>query len=287
MKTAVISTVLPQKGATALHSSRNVKGECMTNKLSRRQLTQYERQGVVFPIKVLSSEEIAYFYSEFEAIIKSCGVRRRLLNLHLFFEWAYRLVTHDAVLDAIQDVIGEDILVYSTLVFYKPPQDSGYVSWHQDSVYSGLHLTPSVSAWIALTQSDSANGCMRVIPKSHKQGLLNHINVGDESNLLERGEQLTTVIEAEALDVLLQPGEMSLHHSTIVHGSKRNISSVPRIGFIVRFVTDQITNRATPMLRARGKADCSHLILAEPPLGTDQYTAYEAWREFSAAQSGG
>jgi non-haem Fe2+, alpha-ketoglutarate-dependent halogenase len=259
----------------------------MTNKLSRRQLTEYERHGIVFPIKVLSSEETFYFNSEFEAIIKRCGLRRRLLNLHLFFEWAYRLATHDAVLDAIQDVLGEDILVYSTLVFYKPPQDSGYVSWHQDSVYSGLHLTPSVSAWIALTQSDSANGCMRVIPKSHKQGLLNHINVGDESNLLERGEQLTTVIEAEALDVLLQPGEMSLHHSTIVHGSKRNISSVPRIGFIVRFVTDQITNRATPMLRARGKADCSHLILAEPPLGTDQYTAYEAWREFSAAQSGG
>jgi ectoine hydroxylase-related dioxygenase (phytanoyl-CoA dioxygenase family) len=260
----------------------------MANKLSRQQLTQYERQGIVFPIKALSSEEVAYFNSEFEALIKHCGLQRRLYNLHLFFEWAHRLATHDAVLGAIQDVLGENILVYSTLIFYKPPQDSVYVSWHQDSVYSGLNLTPSVSAWIALTQSDSANGCMRVIPKSHKQGLLNHINIGDESNLLRRGEQAPTVInEAEALDVVLQPGEMSLHHSAILHRSKPGASGGPRIGFIVRFVTDQITNRASSMLGAHGKAGCRHLILAAPSLEADQYTAFEAWRKLRAAQSGG
>ena len=260
----------------------------MANKLSRQQLTQYERQGIVFPIKALSSEEVAYFNSEFEALIKHCGLQKRLDNLHLFFEWAYRLATHDAVLDAIQDVLGGDILVYSTLVFYKPPQDSVYDSWHQDSFYSGLNLTPSVSAWIALTPSNSANGCMRVIPESHKRGVLNHTNTVDETNLLRRGEQVATVInEAEALDVVLQPGEMSLHHSAILHRLKPNTSCGPRIGFIVRFVTDQITNRATPMLGMHGKADCSHLILAAPSLGADQYTAFEAWRKLSAAQSGG
>jgi non-haem Fe2+, alpha-ketoglutarate-dependent halogenase len=259
----------------------------MANKLSRTQITQYERQGIVFPIKALSSEEVSYFNSEFEALIKHCGLQRRLYNLHLFFEWDHRLATHDAVLDAIQDVLGGDIWVYSTLVFYNPPRDSGYVSWHQDSFYSGLNLTPSVSAWIALTQSDSANGCMRVIPKSHGKGLLNRIDAGDESNLLRRGEQAPTVNEADALDVVLQPGEMSLHHSAILHRSNPNTSGAPRIGFIVRFVTDQITNRATPMLGMHGKADCSHLILAAPSLGADQYTAFEAWRKLSAAQSGG
>jgi len=260
----------------------------MTNKLSKRQLTQYERQGVVFPIKVLSSEEAAYFNSEFETFIKNCDSGRRLDNLHLFFEWAYRLVTHDAVLDAIQGVLGGDILVYGSLIFYKPPRNSGYVPWHQDSVYSGLHLTPSISAWIALTHSNSGNGCMRVIPKSHKGGLLNHINIVDEANLTERGEQVAAVVnEAEALDVVLKPGEMSLHHNTIVHGSNPNTSSDPRVGFIVRFVTDQISSRAWPMLRARGKADCSHLNLAEPRLGTDQRAAFEAWHAFSPMQSDG
>jgi ectoine hydroxylase-related dioxygenase (phytanoyl-CoA dioxygenase family) len=259
----------------------------MADKLSRQQLTQYERQGVVFPIKALSSEEVFYFNSEFDALTKNCGLQRRLYNLHLFFEWAYRLATHGAVLDAIQDVLGEGILVYSTLIFYKPPQDSVYVSWHQDNFYSGLHPIPSISAWIALTQRDSANGCMRVIPKSHKQGLLNHINVGDQSNLLRRVEQAATVNDADALDVVLQPGEMSLHHSAILHRLKPNTSCGPRIGFIVRFVTDQITNRATSMLGAHGKAGCRHLILAAPSLGADQYTAFEAWRKLSAAQGGG
>jgi ectoine hydroxylase-related dioxygenase (phytanoyl-CoA dioxygenase family) len=259
----------------------------MTSKLSRQQLTQYERQGILFPIKVLSSEEAAYFNSEFESLIKSCGSQRRMDRLHLFFEWAYRLATHDALLDAIQDVIGGDILVYGASIFYKPPRDSGYISWHQDGVYSGLHLTPSVSAWIALTTSDSANGCMRVIPKSHKRRL-NHTNDRDDANQIGRGGQVATVInEAEALDVVLQPGEMSLHHSSIVHGSRPNTSGAPRVGFIVRFATDQIRNRAMPMLRARGKADCSHLILAEPPLETDQHTAFDAWDRFSAAQSDG
>jgi len=259
----------------------------MTNKLSEQQLSQYERQGIVFPIKVLSSEDVTYFRNEFEALIHDCGVRRRIDNLHLFFDWAYRLVTHDAVLNAIQDVLGGEILVYGTLVFYKPPQDSGYASWHQDSVYSGLHLTPSTSAWIALTPSNAANGCMRVIPGSHKQGLLNHITVGDEANLLRRGEQVTTVDETEAADVVLQPGEMSLHHSTIVHGSKPNTSGEPRIGFIVRFVTNQITDQARALMRVRGAADCSHLMLAQPPLARDRQSAFEAWREFSTAQSGG
>jgi non-heme Fe2+,alpha-ketoglutarate-dependent halogenase len=259
----------------------------MANKLSRQQLTQYERQGIVFPIKALSSEEVSYFNSEFEALIKHCGLQTRLYNLHLFFEWAYRLATRDAVLDAIQDVLGENILVYSTLGFYKPPQDSVSVSWHQDSFYSGLNLTPSLSAWIALTPSDSANGCMCVIPESHKQGLLNQINVGDESNLLRRGEQAPTVNEADALDVVLQPGEMSLHHSAILHRLKPNTSCGPRIGFIVRFVTDQITNRATSMVGVHGKANCRHLILAAPSLGPDQYTAFEAWRKLSAAQGDG
>jgi non-haem Fe2+, alpha-ketoglutarate-dependent halogenase len=253
----------------------------MTNKLSRQQLTQYKRQGILFPIKVLSSEEITSFNSEVELLIKNCDSPRRMHGMHLFFEWAYRLITHDALLDVIQDVIGGDILVYGTLIFYKPPRDSGYVSWHQDGIYSGLHLTPSVSAWIALTPSDSANGCMRVIPKSHKRRL-NHTKDTDEANLIERGDQVATVInEAEALDVVLQPGEMSLHHSSIVHGSRPNTSGGPRVGFIVRFTTNQFTSRAMPMLRARGKADCSHLILAEPPLQTDQHTAFEAWHRFN------
>jgi non-heme Fe2+,alpha-ketoglutarate-dependent halogenase len=258
--------------------------QVVTTTLSRHQLNQYDRNGIVFPIRVFSVDEVTLFRGALESIADNCGEGslKRFDSLHLFFDWAHRLVTHDALLNAVEDVLGGDILIDGTLVFYKPPQDSSYVSWHQDSVYSGWHLTPSTSAWIALTASHRANGCMRVIPGSHKQGLVSHVNIRDDSNLVARGERVETgVDESQAVDVVLQPGEMSLHHSTIIHGSNANTSDEPRIGFIVRFVTNRITNRDRPLLRVRGEADCSHLSLAEPPTEIDQQTAFSAWRTFS------
>jgi len=224
----------------------------------------YDRDGVVFPIRVLSDEEAGEFRRELENVVQNGA--RRVDQLHRQFEWAYRLASHPAVLDAVESVIGSDILVDGNVVFYKPPHDEGYASWHQDSVYSGWHLTPSVSAWIALTVSEPANGCMRVIPGSHKQGVLEHENVQDPNLLNKRGERLRMdVDESQAVDVVLNPGEMSLHHTNIVHGSNPNTSDGPRIGFIVRFVTNLTTNRDRQVMRVRGNADCSHLRLVEPP----------------------
>lgn len=258
----------------------------MTTSLSRQQLNQYDRDGIVFPIRVFSAERVSPFREALEVIADQCGngPQKRFENLHLFFAWAHRLVTHEFLLNAVESVLGSNILIDGTLVLYKPPQDSSYVSWHQDSVYSGWHLTPSTSAWIALTASNPANGCVRVIQGSHKQGLLSHTNVRDDPNLLMRGEQVEMVIdESQAVDVVLGSGEMSLHHSTIVHGSNPNTSDEARIGFIVRFVTNQIKNRSRAILRVRGDADCSHLSLAEPPGEMDPDAAFSAWRTFTSS----
>lgn len=223
----------------------------------------YEQQGIVFPIHVLSEQEVTEFRGELE---KVAAAKPRIDQLHMRYPWAYQLASHPAVLDAVESLIGPDILIDGNLVFYKPPHDAGYASWHQDSVYSGWHLTPSVSAWIALTVSEPANGCMRVIPGSHKQGVLEHDNVLDPNLLNRRGERLRMdVDESQAVDVVLKPGEMSLHHTNIVHGSNPNTSDGPRIGFIVRFVTNLSTNRDREVMRVRGNADCRHLRLVGPP----------------------
>jgi ectoine hydroxylase-related dioxygenase (phytanoyl-CoA dioxygenase family) len=255
--------------------------------LSNQQLDLYDRDGVVFPVHALSEDEAAFFRRAFEAILEDFGPVKRLDNLHLFFDWAYRLATHENLLNIIESLLGDDLLIFSTLIFHKPPQDSGYVSWHQDSFYSGLHLTPSTSAWIALTPSYTANGCMRVIPGSHKEGLLDHTNVRDDSNLLRRGERIVEVDETRAMDIILRPGEMSLHQSTIVHGSNANTSGEPRIGFIVRFVTSRIKNQKGALLRARGRADCSHLVLANRPVEQDRQSAFHSWQAYSNAQRQG
>jgi hypothetical protein len=259
----------------------------VTAVLSQQELDRYYRDGIVFPIRVVSELEVAAFRDRFQAIEHACGELslKRFEGLHLFFDWAHRLATHDGLLDVIERILGSDILIAATLVLYKPPHDSSYVSWHQDSVYSGWHLTPSTSAWIALTPSHRANGCMRAVPGSHQQGLLEHSNVRDNSNMLLRGESVRILDESRAVDVVLQPGEMSLHHSTIVHGSNPNISAEPRIGFIVRFVTSRIASRPMPLLRVRGEGDCSHLNLANPPAETPSRSALSAWRAYSGHQA--
>ncbi|MGH9875919.1 MAG: phytanoyl-CoA dioxygenase family protein, partial [Pyrinomonadaceae bacterium] len=121
--------------------------------LCPRQLEQYDRDGILFPIRVFSAAEVSLFRNALQSIAdhSGAGSLKRFDNLHLFFDWAHRLVTHDALLDAVEDLLGRDIVIYGSLVFFKPPQDSSYVTWHQDSVYSGLHLTPSTSSWIAVT----------------------------------------------------------------------------------------------------------------------------------------
>ena len=254
--------------------------------LSKQQLEDYDRDGFLFPIDVFSAAEVATYRNAFESLVESsrhCSPKR-FDRLHLFFDWAHQIVTRDPLLDVVEAILGNDILVYGTLVLSKQPHDSRYASWHQDSFYSGLHLTPSTSAWIALTPSHRANGCMRVIPGSHKLGSLDHENILEDPHLLNRrGERIKVdVDESSAIDIVLQPGQLSLHQSTIVHGSSPNTSSEPRIGFIVRFVTSQMQNPNTRLLRVRGNGDCRHLDLAQPP-SLNPNATFSSWLSFSCA----
>jgi non-haem Fe2+, alpha-ketoglutarate-dependent halogenase len=254
--------------------------------LTEQQLEAYQRDGFLFPIDVFSAPEVAGYRNAFETLIESSRdyAPKRFDRLHLFFDWAHQVVTHATLLDVVEAILGDDILVYGTLVLAKAPRDLRYASWHQDSFYSGLHLTPSTSAWIALTPSNEANGCMRVIPGSHKLGALEHENISEDPHLLNRrGERIKmSVDESQAVDVVLRPGQMSLHQSTIVHGSNPNTSDESRIGFIIRFVTSRMTNPNTRLLRVRGNGDCRHLDLAEAP-SLDLQGALSSWLAFSCA----
>ena len=123
---------------------------------------------------------------------------------------------------------------------------------------------------------------MRVILSSHKRGVLDHEEVRDQNNLLRRGERIgVEVDESEAVDLALRPGEMSLHHCNIIHGSNPNRTNEKRIGFIVRFVTSRIDGKDKPLVRVRGSADCRHLELAGEPAEMDQVKAFQLWMDFT------
>ena len=249
------------------------------------QIEAYRRDGFAFPIEILSRAEVEGFRGAFESLIESSRdySPKRFDRLHLLFDWAHQVVTHERLLDVVEAILGDDILVYGTLVLAKQPHDLRYASWHQDSFYSGLHLTPSTTAWIALTPSHRGNGCMRVIPGSHRLGALDHENVEDEHLLNRRGERVKLEVdESQAVDVELQPGQISLHESTLVHSSNPNASDEPRIGFIVRFVTSRMRNPNTRLMRVRGDGDCSHLDLAEKPVMSAE-EALSTWLAFSCS----
>ena len=237
--------------------------------VSREQLARYKRDGVVFPIHVLTPGELTEFKAGFDEV-EACvlGEFHYTPFAHLYFRWAYDLATHPVVADAVAEVLGPEVLVYGTLIICKEPHSMGYVSWHQDG--EGFGKVPSVSAWIGLTESTAENGCMRVLAGSHRMERLPHFRTyANGNNLLRDDVQIRhNVRDEEATDVLLEAGEMSLHDKNIIHGSNPNRSGTKRVGFIIRFVTPELKESRYPLIRVRGNGDCSHLsIFGEPPAG--------------------
>ena len=139
---------------------------------------------------------------------------------HLHSKWVSDLVRHPRVLDAVESILGPDLLIWRSVFFVKLARDPHYIAWHQDSAYWGLSTDDEVTAWIALTESTAANGCLQVVPGSHRQPAVPHALQFSEDNLLVRGQKaLVDVAESDARRLELRPGEMSLHHVRMLHGS--------------------------------------------------------------------
>ena len=228
------------------------------------QAARYERDGYLFPIRVLAPEEAEGCWRRMQSLRRERpedAATAFSFNPHYLLPWLYDLARHPRILDAVERVLGPDLLVWSTGFFNKMPHDPSYVSWHQDSTYWGLEPPDVVSAWIAFTPSRRANGCMRVAPGTHTLGQIAHVDGFAAENLLSRGQEVRVdVDESEAVDVELAPGEMSLHHVRIVHGSNPNPTDAPRIGFVVRYIAAhcrQIGGRV-PAALVRGEDRYGH-----------------------------
>tara|TARA_Y100000588_G_scaffold311001_1_gene336803 strand:+ start:2026 stop:2868 length:843 start_codon:yes stop_codon:yes gene_type:complete len=221
----------------------------MNNFLSEGQLQQYEAEGYCYPFDILGDKELANYLSkldnyEAETGHAISGIYRH--KPHLIFPWLHDLISNPLIVDAIEDVLGPNILCWGSNFFNKDAGDPSFVSWHQDANYWGLDRPDVCSAWIALTPSNSLSGCMRVIPGSHKKSL-SHIDTYHEHNLLSRGQEIDDgVDEAKAVDLELLPGQMSLHHVGIVHGSNPNRSNERRLGFAIRYINSGVRQTLGP-----------------------------------------
>ena len=204
--------------------------------LSSNQLKQYEDQGYISPIEVLSSSEALEAREEIELIEKKMPNeidKSGRYNVHLISPKLDSIVHNSKILDAVESIIGKNILVCSTTLFIKNPNEQGFVSYHQDAKYIGLEPHNWVTAWVALTDSNENNGCMKMWPKSHLN-IKDHNEKFNEGNLLTRGQTVENVPEDEVKSIELKAGQMSLHHPRVVHGSGINKSNDRRIGFVIQ-----------------------------------------------------
>ncbi|MBC8118154.1 MAG: phytanoyl-CoA dioxygenase family protein [Burkholderiaceae bacterium] len=216
--------------------------------LSDSQIEQFRRDGCVFPIRVMSEDEAFEIRGKLEAHEKRAGgplagdLRHKT---HLLFPWLNDLVRNSRIVDAIEDLYGPNLLCWTTNFFIKEANNPAFVSWHQDSTYWGLSRPDVVTAWVALTPSNDANGAMTFIPGTHLSDQLEHRDTFAKNNLLTRGQEIAVdVDESKAVTIELQPGEISLHHVRLVHGSPANLSNDRRIGFAIRYIPTSVSQVA-------------------------------------------
>ncbi len=205
--------------------------------LNPDQLKQYEQEGYVAPIDVLSNEEAKEVREEIELIEKKWpneleGLGRNYI--HLISPVFDKICNNKKILDAVESIIGKNILICGTTLFVKNPKEKGFVSFHQDAKYIGLEPHNWVTAWVAITDANEENGCMRMWSGSHKNELKYHNQKFDENNLLTRGQTVENVPMDETKPVILKAGQISLHHPKVVHGSGLNKSNDRRIGFVIQ-----------------------------------------------------
>ena len=205
--------------------------------LSLEQINQYKEDGYIAPIDVLTKNEAEEVKKEIEYIEKKWpneieGLGRNYV--HLISPVLDKVSHNSKILDAVESIIGKDILVCGTTLFIKNPDKKGFVSFHQDAKYIGLEPHNWVTGWLAVTDANEENGCMRMLKGSHKKDLKFHDQKFDENNLLTRGQTIENVPINETTPVILKAGQLSLHHPTIIHGSGLNKSKERRIGFAIQ-----------------------------------------------------
>jgi hypothetical protein len=257
--------------------------------LTEGQLADYEELGFLHSIPVLSEGEVAHYRAEVEKTCQAVGDRvTRLDNIHFYFRWAWDLSRHPRLLDALEQIIGPNIVLKSTRLFYKYGRTTSYVGWHQDGVTERLEDGRAPAVWLGLTAATVENGCLRVVPRSHRSTLLTHYSnaelkplAGAESAQVEgwsqvHGEELSGRITSvptgcdEPFDLVMRPGEMSIHHPVTLHGSNSNISSEARIGLSASYSAPELYNgrRAVVCVRGCNSTNRHFEVIDKPPAAT-------------------
>jgi non-heme Fe2+,alpha-ketoglutarate-dependent halogenase len=239
----------------------------MGKKLTEEQIARYGRDGFVSPVDAFSRDEARGYLDRLESFERQDGrqfAKGRNLKPHLLFTWVDEIVHHPAVLDAVEDLIGPDIRLFHLTLWPKNAHDPAFVSWHQDATYFGLEPAVHVTAWIALTDAPVEAGCMEVVPGSHRNAQLHHGQTDSPHNLLSRGQTVTAEFDRrETVFMPVRAGQMSLHHTHLVHRSGSNQTDHRRIGLGISYIP------------THARCRCRTRLAAMLVRGTDRYGYFD------------
>jgi len=244
----------------------------MSNIITKEQINNYSANGFIHPVSVISSikanfyaKQLLLFQSNHPEYLQNIKARK----LHLILTWMTDLISEKLILDAVEYLIGPNILCWSSTLFIKESKSSTFVSWHQDGNYWGLSSNEVTTAWLALTPSTVLNGCVKMIPGSHNWPQIHHEPSSNENNLLSQGQVMNKEIDnTNAVNICINSGEISLHHINVAHSSGPNNSKSKRIGIAIRYVNPkvkQLNNYTDSATLVRGKDAYKHFKLEPKP----------------------
>lgn len=224
---------------TILETETNSKSLIFTPE----QLNFYHEKGYLLPQKKLFPEnefkDLQNLFSELHNDWIKKGGQPEAMNCPHFYEpKLMKYLLHQSVLDVVQQIIGENILLFASHFICKPAGTGLRVPWHEDSAYWKGQWDPMevVTVWLALDKSDLENGCMQVIPGSHQNGYSNYSNINEKAvfNTEINSGQFN---ESTAVPCILEPNQFSLHHAKMIHGSGKNTSNRRRCGYTMRYIS--------------------------------------------------
>lgn len=266
----------------------------MPKVLTEQQIQRYRRENFLAPVDALSADAARHYRDALESYEAAQGGAPlkpwQYRKVHVREAWAAELVRHPRVLDAVEDLIGPDILIFNATFFIKEPRTGQITAWHQDATYFGLTPHEHVTAWIALSDASEAAGCMQFVVGSSGFGQLHHAPQKVASSV-NHGSQ--TIVEpfddSRVASAPLRAGQLSFHHTLVIHSSAPNGSDDRRIGFGISYIPAHVRHRgsyrmgATP---ARGIDRYGHFEMEPDPRAHDLATnaqnheaAYRRYRE--------
>ncbi|HIE99127.1 MAG TPA: phytanoyl-CoA dioxygenase family protein [Planctomycetes bacterium] len=238
--------------------------------ITSEQVKFFEDHGYLTRLDVHDTSEAAVVREAFDKLELWEGRDECIIGLHgrhIDRRFIWELATNAKTLDCIAALMGPDIIVLSTHFFCKYPQTTDkFVAWHQDVTYWGLEPPDALTAWYAVDDSDVENGCMRVIPGSHRQGILPHGKSDRSGNLLSINQEIEAdVDDGQAVDLVLKAGQISIHHGHLIHGSNPNHSERRRCGLAISYCPPHVKpvranslDRVWPAVLARGQDPFHH-----------------------------